>query len=93
MCLRMSREALSLAIVLCEELRVAEDNLGNLPQGRLSWDGLAAKGSAELRKEPRAAEAAAPDLHAVATGLFHHAARILGAEDIAVAQNRDSSVC
>ena len=82
-----------LAIVQRQQLRVAEDYLGHLAQGGLCRNGLAAQCGAELGKEPRAAEAAAAYLHAVAAGLFHHAAGILGTEDIAIAQHWHASIC
>ena len=77
------------AVVLCQELGMADDNAGDLAECGLVRDGLAAQLGGKLREEPGAAQAAAADLHAVAARSIHHALCVVSAEDIAVAEDGD----
>ena len=81
-----------LALVLGEQFCVAENDLGDLAQGWFGGDGLAAQGSAQLREEPRPAQATAADLHTIAARGLHHAAGVIGAENIAIAQHRNAGI-
>jgi len=63
--------------------------LSDAAQGGALGDGFTAQGGGEFGEQPGAAEAAAADNDSVATGFGHHAQRVVGGEDIAVAQDRD----
>ena len=43
----------------------------------------------QVAEQPRPPQAAAADDHAVAAGLAHHAQRVVGLPDVAVAEDRD----
>ena len=66
---------------------VAAHDGGDLAQDGHDALGAAGEGGLQVGEEPRAAEAAAADDDAVATGFAHHAQRVVGFPDVAVAEH------
>ena len=70
---------------LNKQLGMPVNHCGNLAQSRSDTLGTTLKSVLQIAKKPRAPLAAAPNHHAVYTGLFDHAHGIFGGENIAVA--------
>src|SRR5699024_622131 len=79
---------LVLAVVLGQEFAVSVHDPTDLAQRRRSRGVTAVEARSEFREQPRPSEAAATDHDARAPGLLPHADRVLGGEDVAVAQDR-----
>lgn len=67
-----------------------DHHVGDLAQGGpYEGVGAALEGGDQVGEEPGPPQAAASDDHAVAAGLPHHAQRVLGGPDVAVAEDGD----
>ena len=83
---------------LNKQLGMPVNHCGNLTQSRSDTLGATLKSILQITEKPRAPLAAAPNHHAVHTGLLDHAHGIFGGENIAVAQdgnvwNRLAKLC
>ena len=82
--------ALVLAEVGAQQLAVPADDRCDLAQCGRFHTGTAGEGVGQLGEQPRPAQAAAADDDAVAAGGGHHGQRVVGVEDVAVAEHRNA---